>query len=353
MNLPVVALTFVAIWIFAPESRDDERTPLDPIGALLSIVGLGALVFSIIQGGENGFTDASVLGAGVIAIVALLGFVQWERRTPHPMLPMRFFENRHFSVGSGVITIAFFVMFGFFFLVTQYLQFARGYSPLEAGLALLPFPILFIAVSPRSATLMARFGAPRVMAAGLVIIAGAFVALSMLTPTTPYSMIALTFAALGTGMSLTAAPATSEIMNAVPLTKAGVGSAVNDTTRELGGALGIAIFGSIVNSAYRAGIDLSGIGLPSGIRHQGEDSVGAAAGIANTVRSGGVVHERAAGAFTDAFNLASAVSIGVALAAAAAVLILSRPRHNVTAEDDLDVEIDFAMVPVTSGQRPE
>ena len=131
-------------------------------------------------------------------------------------------------------------------------------------------------------------------------------------------------------MSLTAAPATSEIMNAVPLTKAGVGSAVNDTTRELGGALGIAIFGSIVNGAYRAGIDLSGIGLPSGIRHQGEDSVGAAAGIANTVRSGGVVHERAAGAFTDAFNLASAVSIGVALAAAAAVLILSAataPRH--------------------------
>jgi Na+/melibiose symporter-like transporter len=353
VNLPFVAITFVAIWIFAPESRDEERTPLDPIGALLSIAGLGALVFAIIQAGENGFTDASVLGAGVIAIVALVGFLQWERRTPHPMLPLRFFENRHFSVGSGVITTAFFVMFGFFFLVTQYLQFARSYSPLEAGLALLPFPILFIAVSPRSATLMARFGAPKVMASGLVIIAGAFVALSMLTATTPYFVIALTFAALGTGMSLTAAPATSEIMSAVPLTKAGVGSAVNDTTRELGGALGIAIFGSIVNSAYRAGIDLSGIGLPNGVRHQGEDSIGAAAGIANTVRSGGVVHERAAGAFTDAFNLASAVSIGVALVAAAAVLILSRPRRHVTAADDLDLELEFAMVPVTSGQGPE
>jgi hypothetical protein len=104
---------------------------------------------------------------------------------------------------------------------------------------------------------------------------------------------------------------------------------------------------------FHAGIDLSGIGLPSGVRHQGEDSVGAAAGIANTVRSGGVVQERAARAFTDAFNLASAVSIGVALVAAAAVLILSRPRDHVTVEDALDVELEFAMVPVTSGQGPE
>jgi hypothetical protein len=353
VNLPLVAATFIAIWSFAPESRDESETPLDPVGAVLSLAGLGALVFTIIQGGENGWTTTPVIAAAIVAVVALTGFVRWERQTKHPMLPLSLFRDRRFSVGSAVVTVAFFVMFGFFFLVTQYLQFARSYSPLEAGLALLPFPILFIAVSPRSATLMARFGAPRVMATGLVIIAGAFVALSMLTPTTPYFVIALTFALLGTGMSLTAAPATSEIMSAVPLTKAGVGSAVNDTTRELGGALGIAIFGSIVNSAYRAGIDLSGIGLPNGVRHQGEDSIGAAAGIANTVRSGGVVHERAAGAFTDAFNLASAVSIGVALVAAAAVLILSRPRRHVTAEDDLELELEFALVPVTSGQGPE
>jgi len=358
VNLPIVAVTFIAIWVFAPESRDDERTPLDPVGALLSLAGLGALVFAIIQGGENGFTDASVLAAGVVAVVTLFTFVQWERRTAHPMLPLRFFEDRRFSVGSGVILIAFFVMFGFFFLVTEYLQFGRDYSPLEAGLALLPFPVAFIAVSPRSATLMERFGAPRVMAAGLVIIAGAFVALSVLSPTTPYLVIALTFAVLGTGMSLTAAPATSEIMSTVPLAKAGVGSAVNDTTRELGGALGIAIFGSIVNGAYRAQIDLSGIGLPGAVRHQGEDSIGAAAGIAHVVPHGGVIHERAAAAFTDAFNLSSAVSIGVALVAAAAVLLFSRPRRSTTAIErdgdlDLDLDFDFALVPVRSGQGPE
>src|SRR3954447_2843548 len=126
VNLPFVAVTFVAIWVFAPESRDEERTPLDPVGALLSIAGLGALVFAIIQAGENGFTDASVLGAGVVAIVTLFAFVRWARRAAHPMLPLRCCENRRFSVGSGGITTAFFVMFGFFFLVTQYLQFARG-----------------------------------------------------------------------------------------------------------------------------------------------------------------------------------------------------------------------------------
>jgi EmrB/QacA subfamily drug resistance transporter len=361
VNLPVVAVTFVAIWIFAPESRDDERTPLDPIGALLSIAGLGALVFAIIQGGENGFTDASVLASGALAVITLVAFVQWERHTAHPMLPLRFFENRRFSIGSGVIMLAFFVMFGFFFLVTQYLQFARGYSPLEAGLALLPFPIMFIVFSPRSAVLMARFGAPPVMAAGLAIIAGAFVILSLLTPSTSYSVIAIAFAVLGVGMSFAAAPATSEIMSTVPLTKAGVGSAVNDTTRELGGALGIAIFGSIVNGAYRAQINLSGIGLPGAVRHQGEDSIGAAAGIANAARNGGVVHERAAAAFTNAFNLASAVSIGVAVLTAAAVLVLSRPRRDVgdvgDVGDEFDLDLDggleLAMVPVPCRQGPE
>jgi EmrB/QacA subfamily drug resistance transporter len=343
INLPVVAVTFVAIWLFAPESRDDERTPLDPVGALLSIAGLGALVFAIIQGGENGFADASVLASGVLAAITLVAFVQWERHTAHPMLPLRFFENRRFSIGSGVILLAFFVMFGFFFLVTQYLQFARGYSPLEAGLALLPFPIMFIVFSPRSAALMARFGAARIMAAGLVIIASAFVVLSLHTPGTSYFVIAIAFAVLGIGMSFAAAPATSEIMSTVPLTKAGVGSAVNDTTRELGGALGIAIFGSIVNSAYRAQINLSGIGLSSAVRRQGEDSIGAASGIATVARNGGIVHERAAAAFTNAFNVASVVSIGVALLAAAAVLVLSRSRRNADDVDEVfDLELEAA-----------
>ena len=130
--------------------------------------------------------------------------------------------------------------------------------------------------------LAARFGAAPVMALGLVIVAGGFGILTVLTPDTPYVVIAAAFAVLGAGMSMTAAPATNEIMSTVPLDKAGVGSAVNDTTRELGGALGIAILGSIANSAYRANINLSGLHLPAGARTHGEDSIGAAAAAASS-----------------------------------------------------------------------
>src|SRR3954466_5051716 len=272
VNLPLVALTFVAIWTFAPESRDETETPLDPLGSVLSLAGLGALVFAIIQGGEDGWTTTSVLAAAAVAVVTLAAFLKWERRSAHPMLPLTLFRDRRFSLGSGVITVAFFVMFGFFFLATQYLQFARGYSPLEAGLALLPLPITFVALSPGSARLAERYGAPSVMAIGLATIAAGFVMLGFVTAGTPYLALAVSFAVLGAGMGVTAAPATGEIMSAVPLSKAGVGSAVNDTTRELGGALGIAILGSIANSAYRGAINMAGIGLGAPARGQAEES---------------------------------------------------------------------------------
>src|SRR4051794_41067460 len=186
VNLPLVALTFVAIWTFAPESRDETETPLDPVGSVLSLAGLSALVFAIIQGGEDGWATTSVLASAAVAVVTLVAFLKWERRSAHPMLPLTLFRDRRFSLGSGVITVAFFVMFGFFFLATQYLQFARGYSPLEAGLALLPLPVTFVALSPRSAQLAERYGAPLVMAIGLGTVAAGFAMLSFVTPDTPY-----------------------------------------------------------------------------------------------------------------------------------------------------------------------
>jgi EmrB/QacA subfamily drug resistance transporter len=355
VNLPLVALTWFVIWKFAPESMDDEKTPLDPVGALLSLVGLSTLVFGIIQGGEEGWTSTPVLGAFAISITALTSFIAWELRSPHPMLPLTFFRNRRFSIGSGVITLAFFVMFGFFFLATQYMQFARGYSPFEAGLAILPLPITFVALSPRSAAWAARFGAGRIMATGLFTIAAAFALLSTLAPDTPYLFVGFIYALLGAGMSITSAPATGELMSAVPMSKAGVGSAVNDTTRELGGALGIALLGSIANSAYRAGIDLSGLGLPTGARAQAEESIGAATGVAHTVPGGSAVSERAATAFTDAFNLAAAFSVGVALIAGIAVLWFSRKRPDDTGEElTEDFDFDFnQLLPVPVGNAAE
>jgi MFS transporter, DHA2 family, integral membrane protein len=353
VNVPIVAAIVGAVLLFAPDSRDETKTPLDPVGALLSLVGLSTLIFGIIQGPEDGWTSNTVLGSFLVAGVALSLFVAWERRSDHPMLPLTLFRDRHFSTGSGVITVAFFVMFGFFFLVTQYFQFGRGYSPLEAGLAGLPPALAFIAFSPRSAALAERYGGARVMAAGLAIVAGGFGLLTTLSPDTPYLVIAAALAVLGAGMAITVAPATGEIMTSVPMSKAGVGSAVNDTTRELGGALGIALMGTIVNTAYRSSIDLDGVRLPAGSRAAAEESIGAADSIASRVPGGEALTAQAASAFTDAFTLANTVSVGIALAAAAAVIVFGRGRRTEPAVDDIDVEgeaadlgLELARVPV-------
>jgi DHA2 family multidrug resistance protein-like MFS transporter len=340
VNVPVVLGTFAAVWTFAPSSRDDTHTPLDPVGALLSLIGLSSLIFGIIEGPENGWTSGPVLAAFLVAGAVLASFVAWERRSDHPMLPLTLFRDRRFSTGSGVITVSFFVMFGFFFLITQYLQFARGYSALEAGLAGLPASLAFLVFSPRSAGLVDRYGPARVMALGLTVVAGAFALLTTLTTDTPYLVIGAAFALLGAGMSITAAPATSEIMTSVPLSKAGVGSAVNDTTRELGGALGIALLGSIANSAYRSGIDLDGIQLLARNRAAAEESIGAAASVAQQVPGGGEVVSQAASAFTDAFTLTNRVALAIALTAAAAVLTVLRPRAGEPATDEAGDDVD-------------
>jgi MFS transporter, DHA2 family, integral membrane protein len=357
VNVPVVIATIIAVWRFAPTSRDDTHTPLDPVGAGLSLVGLSALIFGIIQGPEDGWTSTPVIAAFAVAAVALATFVGWERRSDHPMLPLTLFSNRRFSTASGVITVAFFAMFGFFFLMTQYLQFARGYSPLEAGLASLPLALAFVALSPRSAALAERYGAGRVMALGLVVVAVGFAVLTTLTVDTPYITIAAAFALLGGGMAITAAPATGEIMTSVPLSKAGVGSAVNDTTRELGGAIGIAVLGSIANVVYRSSIDLEGVALPAGARHAAEESIGAASGVAPNVPGGATILERAASAFTDAFTIANGIAVGIALAAAAAVFVSSRrtPRANEAFAERFDDEFEgeFELATVAAGELSE
>lgn len=354
VNVPVVVGVAAAVWAFSPDSRDDTHTPLDPVGAVLSLIGLSSLIFGIIQGPEDGWTSGPVLAAFLAAGAALALFVRWEQRSDHPMLPLTLFRDRRFSTGSGVVTIAFFVMFGFFFLMTQYLQFGRGYSPLEAGLAGLPLALAFVAFSPRSAALAERYGSARVMALGLGIVAVGFGILTTLTPDTPYLVIGAAFTILGAGMSITAAPATSEIMTSVPLSKAGVGSAVNDTTRELGGALGIALLGSIATTAYRSSIDLDGIQLPAGARASAEESIGAANVIADRIPGGTEVAAQATSAFTDAFTTTNTVAVGIAVAAAAAVLAFSRRRGGEPVEDEaIDDAVDeygLELIPVPAGE---
>ncbi len=321
INVPVVVGVAAMVAVFAPHSRDDSNTPLDPIGALLSLVGLAALLYGIIEGPDRGWSDALVLGAFVVAAVVLVGFLAWERRVEHPMLPLAFFRDRRFSVGSAVITVAFFSMFGFFFMFSQYLQFGRGYSPLLAGVSVLPMTAVMIGVAPRSAGLAERIGGGPIIVLGFASMALGFGVLGLISESTSYLALLVAIVLLALGMSITVAPSTGNIMASVPMGKAGVGSAVNDTTREVGGALGIALLGTIVNAAYRSNVDLSGLALPADAAEAARESVGAANAVADRIggQGGAAVLDRASHAFANALNVAASVSVAIAIAAAAAV----------------------------------
>ena len=274
VNVPVVAVTAAAIALYSPRSRDDNATPLDPRGAVLSLRRPGRAAVRHHRGARarlerrsscwprssrpRSSSSASSPGSG------------WPRTR---CCRSRFFADRRFSVGSAVVTVSFFVMFGFFFLFSLYLQFVRGYSPLDAGLATLPMAATFIVVSPRSAPLAERIGSGRTIALGLFIVGLGMAVFSQVGVDTPYVVLALALVLLAAGMAISAAPATGSIMSAVPLAKAGVGSAMNDTTREVGGALGIAVFGSIVNSLYRANLDLGGLDA-AGLGRRGDQGLG-------------------------------------------------------------------------------
>jgi len=276
-----------------------------------------------------------VLVAAVVSIAGLGGFVAWELRTAHPMLPMHLFRDFRFSLGSGVITFAFFVMFGFFFLTTQFLQFVRGYSPLDAGVATLPMSFTLVLVAPRSAALAAKVGTTTVVTIGFAFIVAGFAVMSFVDASTSYLVIAVSLVLLGIGMGVTTAPATGSIMSAVPLNKAGVGSAVNDTTREVGGALGIAVLGSIANSVYRSGIDADTLAaLPPEAADAAGESIGAALGVAAQLPAevGRALATEAQDSFANAFSTALTSAAAIAAVIGVSIFLIGR-RHGDTGGD--------------------
>ena len=222
---------------------------------MLSIVGLGTLLFGIIEGPSHGWTNPVVIAAFVIGVVAVAAFILWELHTPSPMLDMRFFRNPRFTAANSAITMTFFALFGSMFLMTQYWQFVHGYSPLGAGLRMIPYACTMMIVAPMSARVVERLGTKRVVTTGLLVVATGLVSLSFLTATTPYPLVITLFCLMAVGMGMTMAPATESVMGSLPREKAGVGSAVNDTTRQVGGALGVAVIGSVVSSVYAHHVD--------------------------------------------------------------------------------------------------
>ncbi len=255
VNLPIGATALIAGYFFVPESRDPSASRIDIPGALLSIVGLGALLFGIIEGPSRGWTNPTVVVGFIVGVVGITAFLVWERHTPTPMLDLSIFKNPRFSAANGVITLSFFALFGVMFLMTQYWQLVHGYTPLQAGIRILPHALTMAITAPLSARLVERIGTKRVVMLGLGLMASGMFVMSFIQADSSYPRVILNFMMLSAGMGLTMAPATESVMGSLPRAKAGIGAAMNDTTRQVGGALGVAVIGSIVTSVYASRID--------------------------------------------------------------------------------------------------
>ena len=293
VNVPIVAGALIAGRFLVPSSRSPEALPIDWVGAVLSIVGLVSLVWGIIEAPTDGWTSAPILGAFAVAVLALTAFVAWERRVEHPMLDVGFFRNPRFTAASLTVTLVFFALIGFVFLATQYLQFVLGYTPLQAGIRTLPFAVAMMIVAPASSKLVEWAGTKRIVVTGMLVFTSGLLVASTSTVTSGYPRIAIAMVLLGSGMGLALAPSTESIMGSLPLDKAGVGSAVNDTSREVGAALGVAVVGSLLSSIYGSRfLDNLPANVPGPARDGGRRLARCRARSERATRSGGCRHRR-------------------------------------------------------------
>ncbi|MFL6106993.1 MAG: MFS transporter [Marmoricola sp.] len=278
-----------------PESREPGTPRLDRSGLVLSTAVLTALTYTIIEAPDRGWASAPTLGGFALALVLAAAFVRQERRTPHPMLDVTLFADRRFSAASGAVTVTFFSLAGFIFLITQYFQFVRGYGTLSTGARILPVAICIAIASVIGAILAPRIGTRSVVTTGMLLFGSAFLWIAQVGVDASYPRVIVPqMVLMGLGMGLISTPATESILQVLPPARAGIGSAVNDATRELGGTLGVAVVGSVFASVYAHALADGRLGgLPSGTVAAAGDSVGVGAALT----AGGPLQ----GAFQDAF----------------------------------------------------
>jgi len=337
----VVVLALVAGFFLIPRSRERIHVPLDPVGAVFSIAGLSALVYGIIEAPDHGWASAPTVVTFAVALAVLGAFVAWELHTDDPMLDLRFFRNPSFTAATTAITLVFFAAFGAYFLFTQYLQFVRGYDPLAAGIRVLPWAIAYMVSATRSAKLVERFGQRAVVSTGLLV-TGAGLAIIAVTSTltSSYWLFALGIVVQALGMGITTAPSTGAIMRSLPLHKAGVGSAVNDTTRELGGALGVAVLGSLVASRFRSSFGGSVKGLPAAATNSLAEALQHAAAVGGA--RGGSIAGLARDSFANAFDSTLWIAALVVLAASGLVAWLLRPAAAEAVDEEPELALEAA-----------
>jgi EmrB/QacA subfamily drug resistance transporter len=329
IGVPVALVGIVAVLAVVPESKDPSPGRLDVPGVLLSIVALGGIVYGIIRGGEGaGWTTPGVLIPLIGGLLLLASFVQLQRRSAHPALDVSLFRNPAFSAAAGALGLNFFALLGATFYLVYYMQGVLAYTPLQAGAALIPVALGMAIMGPRSSVLAARFGAKAVCATGFALITLSFLGFQLLDADSPPWLLLGILSVQGVGMGSVMAPATESIMSVVPREKAGAGAAVNNSVRQVGGALGVAILGSVLAGAYAAHLGDVTDALPESAREQADESiVGTLAAVAQAQEDGtpeeaaaaaGVV-EPAREAFVDAMHI---TAVGTAAAGAIAVVVV-------------------------------
>ena len=330
VKVPVALLAIGLVAWIVPTSRDPQAPRIDVPGLVLSALAVGTAVFAIIEAPSLGWASVETLGLFAAAAILAGAFIAHERRTPQPMLDVRLFRNLRFSAASVAVTVSFFALAGFIFLIIQYFQFMKGYGPLETGLRLLPVATSVAVGSLVGTQVAVRRGTKLVVSGGLVSLTAAYAWSSTVSVATSYPEIAGQMILLGTGMGLTSAPATESIMGAVSRGKAGIGSAVNDATRELGGTLGVAVIGSVYASLYAAAFKPSTTGgLPDAAVDRAQDSIGAALVTAGRLGAdGGALRSVASAGFFDGLQAGCLVAAGVCAAGAvfSALVLPAQPE---------------------------
>jgi EmrB/QacA subfamily drug resistance transporter len=317
INVPIIVIALVAGRFLVPKSRDPQEASFDPGGSVLSIVGIVALVYGLIEAPDKGWLGPSTLISFAIALVVLGVFVAWELHVEEPMVDMHYFRNKAFSTGTGGMILVFAAMYGVMFLITQYFQLVLNYSALSAALRLMPIALIMLVVAPMTPKLCERFGAHRVVTAGMLGITAGLLLFTALTTHTPYAFVVVCVIPLTAGIALSMSPMTASIMSAVPPRRAGAGSAMNDATRELGAALGVAIIGSIAASKYASKIGHLLTGL------SGQNRSDARTSIAGALQVAGKLHGTASTALTSGAHSAFVAGLHFAVLIGAALSLIA------------------------------
>lgn len=324
VNVPFGIVVLIAVTGVIPARVLVDEVPLprfDVIGVALSIVGLGLLTYSVIEGPSAGWGSVRTVGGLIVAVGVLIVFVLHQRRIDHPIFDVRLFANCRFAAAAGMVAVAFFSLFGFIFLITQYFQAVQGYSPLQAGVRTLPFAIVVAAISPGAMSLSHRFGARPVATAGAVLMASGFGLVQLVDEQSTYfGLIIWSMMLMAAGLALISGPCTQVIMDSLKPEQAGAGSAVNDTTREIGGTLGVAVLGSVLTSVYAADVAdrLASAGVPDSATKIAEQSVMAGVEVSAEAPGGvgGVIHDVVTSVFIDGLAQATWVAVGASLVSA-------------------------------------